>query len=464
MITLLGIKDKIFNEDTASHFLISISSILIGIWAVKDTIALRNLLLWGGALISLFYILHQIKPILKVSKQSVLRLIPFTLIILMFMWVLLHYFFLSQYPDIQLQELKSTWLRSFLAAVLGLGAGIALQQKPKTLNLFWIGAILCFAILVSQYIPRAYSIRNIYAIDWYGGYYIYKGKINAVLIGTVLIAGFGGMVMDRMKMIGFQRSRMSLFIFGLGVILVLFSYVFILDTRNGIGLATLILLSWIFYGFILILQNRSWKLSDHARVITIGLIALSIFAIFVFQQAKHNSGWGTLIEDSKIAMQIDKYPNWKNIELMGYPATDGGRVVAGNTYERVAWAIVGMQLIPRHALGVGVLNKPFGRILQEQYPGALPSSTHSAWIELTLAFGIPGILLIVGCLLSLLFGAIKSSPFPFQIGTWSLGLALLMVYALGELSTQHGVEILFYFLAVLSGLLLSSSNTNSTEI
>lgn len=464
MITSSSIKDKFFKEEFSVYTLIAISSVLVGIWAVKDTIALRNALLVVGAIISLFYAASRIRSFLRHGKISLGKFTPLGILFFMFFWVLLHYFFFSKYPEIQLQELKSTWLRSLLAAILGLGSGIALHRYSKALNLFWMGAILSFLILVAQYIPRAYSIHNMYAMDWYGGYYIYIGKINAVLIGTLLIAGFGGMVLDQVKAIGFQRSRMSLFLFGFGVILVLFSYVFILDTRNGIGLAALILLSWIFYGCILMLRNRSWKLWDYARVIAISFIALSILAIFAFQQAKHNSGWNTLIEDSKIAMQTDKYPNWKNIESMGYPLTDEGRSVAGNTYERVAWGTVGVQLIPRNVLGIGVLNRTFGRILQEQYPGALPSSTHSAWIEFALAFGIPGIILMVGCLLSLIYASINSPAFLFKTCTWSLSLALLMVYALGELSTQHGVEILFYFLAFLSGLLLLSGDINAAEV
>lgn len=463
-MTSSSLKNKFFKEEFSAFTLIAISLVLVGIWAVRDTIALRNLLLAVGALISLFYTTSRIRSFLRHGKISPMRFIPLALLFLMFFWVLLHYLFLSQYPETQLQELKSTWLRSFLAAILGLGAGIALYRYPKALNLFWMGAILSFVILVAQYVPRAHSIQNIYAMDWYGGYYIYIGKINAVLIGTLLIAGFGGMVLDQIKAVGLQGSRMSLLLYGFGVILVLFSYVFILDTRNGIGLSALILISWIIYGCILMLRNRSWRLWDYVRVISISLIALCILSIFAFQQAKHNSGWNTLIEDSKIAMQIEKYPNWRNIELMGYPLNDEGRSVAGNTYERVAWATVGVQLIPSNVLGIGVLNRPFGRILQQHYPGALPSSTHSAWIEFTLAFGIPGMALMLGCLLSLIYASIKTPDYLFQICTWSLSLALVMVYALGELSTQHGVEILFYFFAFLSGLLLLSGHINSAKV
>ena len=36
--------------------------------------------------------------------------------------------------------------------------------------------------------------------------------------------------------------------------------------------------------------------------------------------------------------------------------------------------------------------------------------------------------------------------------TISIALSLMLLYALGELSTQHGVEVLFYLMALLTGL------------
>lgn len=123
-----------------------------------------------------------------------------------------------------------------------------------------------------------------------------------------------------------------------------------------------------------------------------------------------------------------------------------------------------MQFIPSNVLGIGVLNRPFGRIFQQHYPGASPSSTQSAWIEFTLAFGIPGIALMVGCLLGLIYASIKTPDYLFQICAWSLSLALIMVYTLGGLSAQHGVEILFYFFAFLSGLLVLSGHINFAKV
>ena len=45
-------------DDLLGLILVLLSSLLLGIWAVKETIALRNILLVCGTLISIYYILH----------------------------------------------------------------------------------------------------------------------------------------------------------------------------------------------------------------------------------------------------------------------------------------------------------------------------------------------------------------------------------------------------------------------
>ena len=106
--------------------LILIGSILLGIWAVKGTIALRNILLGIGTPISLLYCYQYFK--FNQQKIPSKNFSPMILIGLMFCWVIFHYLFLSRFPEIQLQELRSTWLRTFLAAIVGFGTGLEIYE------------------------------------------------------------------------------------------------------------------------------------------------------------------------------------------------------------------------------------------------------------------------------------------------------------------------------------------------
>jgi hypothetical protein len=154
--------------------LILISSVLLGIWAVKSTIALRNSLLVVGTLISIPYIYL----FFKLQKQNIplKNWVPIILLGLMFFWVIFHYFFLSRFSGQQFHELSSTWLRSGLAVIVGLSVGLALHKRPNGINLLWMGILLSFAYLFYQYIPKALTLKSLFVIDFEN--YIYFGKIN----------------------------------------------------------------------------------------------------------------------------------------------------------------------------------------------------------------------------------------------------------------------------------------------
>jgi hypothetical protein len=84
----------------------------------------------------------------------------------------------------------------------------------------------------------AVSTNNIY----YRGYehFIYPGKINGVLAGTILIAGLLGTLFDRFQSINFKAKIFLVLFWLIGSCAVFYAFVYIFDSRNGIGLAILI--------------------------------------------------------------------------------------------------------------------------------------------------------------------------------------------------------------------------------
>ena len=440
-------------KDTLGLALILINTVLLGIWAVKDTIALRNFLLCVGSLLSIFFIALQIKDGLLSIKVSAVRFIPLLLVFLMFGWVVFHYFFLSQYPQVQLHELQSTWFRSFLSVIVGVGMALALLKHPRAFLLMWLGAIASFIFLFFQYLPKAYLTHSLYAVDWYGGYYIYIGKNNAVLMGTLLVAGLGGAMLDQIRLGKVRRPYGCLAWCIFALILILFDYVFILDTRNGIGLAVLIMFIWLLLGIKFLLQSGTLKMFKHLRLIGIGFVFLLAFVALTVQQIRYNSGWSSLLEDAKVAVQVDKYPHWQNDRKWGYPQNALGREVNNSNYERVAWATVGVGLIARHPLGIGVGDGSFAKLLEQEGYINPPHSTHSAWVELGMTYGVPGLVLLLGSLFGILLVDLVVPKSQNQVFIISLGFGISMLYAVGELNTKHGCEVLMYFLALLSTLL-----------
>jgi hypothetical protein len=73
--------------------LLILSSILLGIWAVKGTIALRNILLVSGTLLSIYYIVQEWRDGHLKEECTFWKVVPIFLIGLCFIWVVIHYLF-----------------------------------------------------------------------------------------------------------------------------------------------------------------------------------------------------------------------------------------------------------------------------------------------------------------------------------------------------------------------------------
>lgn len=446
--------------------LVILSSVLLGIWAAKETIALRNILLISETLLSVIYIANQFKHHKLKAQCDFWRVMPFLFLALTFIWVATHYLFFSIDSAQQLKELKSTWLRSFMASIVGLGTGLALRNHPNRLNLLWAGIFVAFAVLFYQYIPRAIFQQKFLVPDY--DHYLFHLKINTVLMGAILLAGIDGALFDHLRNIGFQfryfRWSYLLYWF-MATAMALWAFVYIVDARNGIGLSTILYGFWFGCATIILIQSemklrnlKSWFIFLFAAA---GLLLILYFA---FQQTKVNSGWANLVDDAKIAVQIERYPNWQNLAQLGYPKRDDGKIVTPNTYERVAWATAGSRAILGSPLGVGVLSYPFK--IHPMRPPSMPGghsisaiATHSGWVELGLSFGLPILVLIFGSLLLSLMNAL-SGAYPAKMTILGICILTLCFYTVGEATIDHGLEVLFFLLALPPALMFTSMTSS----
>jgi len=433
----------------------------LGIWAVKGTIAFRNIILVSGTLFSIYYIVQEWRYGELKDQCTLWKILPFVLIGFAFFWVIVHYFFFSIEPAQQFQELGSTWLRAFMASIVGLSTGLALRHHPNRLNLLWLGIFVAFLILFYQYIPRALTQNKLLVPDY--DHYLFHLKINTVLMGMILIAGIDGALLDHVRAIQYRWSAMRLWYLAYWFIctsLVLWAFVFVVDARSGIGLSTILYSFWFLCALVFFIQSqiRGPNLKSAFALLITG-IGLCLILYFAFFQSTVNKGWHTLLADAKLAVQIDRYPNWQNLPELGYPKRDDGQIVTPNTYERVAWATAGSRAIIAYPQGIGILAYPFAK-----HPNAPPKmvargeipviATHSGWVELGLAFGIPILTLIFSNLL-LIFIEAAYHPYPARMTVLGFVVLITFLYTVGEVAIQHGLEILFYFLALMPALLFT---------
>lgn len=440
---------------------------LLAIWAMQHTIALRNILLSLGCLLSIAY-LYQRE---RVAPFSIgwLNLMPILFICCLFIWIVLHYFWLSQDPALQLKELRSIWFRSAEAAFLGWVCGFVISQRPARLNLLAYGLIAGFVILYFQYLPRVWVTHQLFHPDHLN--YIFYGKINGVLVGTLLIAGIGGRLIDLLSDESARPSKIAWNIaFSVFFIAIpLYTYVFIFDAKNGIGLSIILAVFWGLWVMNRFLGFHSPTSSWKGKLISVAtvFVLLTLMAGFGWLQLKQNSSWQYLAEDIEESIQIDKYPQWRSPSTLGYPRLLSGRVITPNVFERVSWATAGLRLIPSNPWGNGILQYPLERSLMPIFPNlppnSLPGSTHSGWIELLLSFGFPALICLWGALVAAAYGVIKGSS-PFKGFVMSLVVAIFSMYTVGELSNHHAVEILIFSILFLAGLTLPASKKLSTGI
>ncbi len=439
---------KHLNLDKLGFILVILNAILLSIWAVKHTVALRNLLLGLGTFLSIIYVAVDWRQGFLRKRLIFPNNLPFIFLGLVFLWVLSHFFFFSQDPQLHLHELSSTWLRALLASVMAFGCGLVISKRPALINYLWLGLLASILAVSPRYVAKAMALHNLFAPDYEG--YIFYGKIYAVMTGTILMAGLTGTLLDQWRCCGIMNCLKQGVFWLLGSLISLYSYVFIFDARNGTGLTIILFCGLFIFGLIWAAQyiKKTRSISGVKAIITLLLGLLLLGGVFWQQQVKHNSGWVYLIEDVKIAIQVDRYQEWQTSNVTGvYPKTDLGRQVTGNNYERVAWAVVGLRMLAQHPLGEGVLYGPFSRLLQVDYPKATALSTHSGWIDLGLSMGIPGLILLWGVVVSTICVCIRNHGSLMMAGI-VISALLFLLYTVGELSNSHSVEILFYWLSI----------------
>jgi len=445
--------------------LILLSAILLGIWLLPGTIGLRNILLVLMGPISLIYCWRKLR--VNSVKISLINWMPIAGIGGLFFWVLIHYFWFSRYPELQLHELKTTWLRSLLATIIGFGVGLSVRSRPNAIFLLWIVLLLSFIYLICQFLvrelPANSGILHVYKD------LLYPGKISGVMAGVILIAGMFGSVVDRYESFSMNAKYVASLLFVGTYILVLYCFVYIFNARNGVGIVFFESVFFLAYFFLVALysslktkkyvKSSAFNMAHRLAIISLATTLTVALSFFVYQHIKNNQDLLNFDQDISASIQIEKFENWKNPQLLGYPLNQSGQLVRHNTYERISWATAGIKIfIPENPLGIGILKEPFGTLMRLKYPGEVGdiNSTHSGWVDIALSFGLPGIGLLLVIFIGVVLMLINSNS-PFKNLSLILLSSLSVLYLVGEVSNKHYIEILFYLLALISGMLFPIS-------
>ena len=441
--------------------LISVVVLLI-IWVLPNTIALRNVLLVTGG-ISGFIVIIQSHFFVGRSWREMMPLYLFSLL---FIWALLHFFFFSLNPELSFNELKGVWFRSAFGSITAIGLSILLRLNQALRPYFFISLFVIAWINLGAYVWLSVEAGHLLLPKDFVWAFVFK-KIEAAFFGVIAISiACANIVFLMSKKIHLKNTRYLIYWF-LGIVSAILSSL-VANTKNGVAVALGLCL---LLGIALVYKASFGKGTSRLRLL---LPASFIVILLVGGWKVHtqfaSQGWNTLLEDVQISSQIDQHnfwringQHWNKVEGEAFPKNSKGLPVAGNTYERIAWATQGVRLISQYPLGYGSINRSFvGMLNHAKVEQQLESQTHSGWIDFGLAFGLPGLFILLLTFASIIYyGLLRGTQFGL-IGVWLI-LGFMPFGLIAEINYKHNFEILMFFVSFAAASTVLMRNANGRD-
>ncbi|QWE06925.1 O-antigen ligase family protein [Polynucleobacter sp. JS-JIR-5-A7] len=421
---------------------------VLNIWAFPHTIAMRNIFLSVGSILGLALLISLGKKLL----QS--RFFSMYLLLALIAWMWVHYFAFPIAPEVAIKELKSTWLRVFLAIILGSAFGLYITQSRILQNIALLSFSSLLLIYLFKYLFYSYSYGGLYNDGYFNGMFISKAGGTYFLLWPFFISCAYIDYLTHQPFIFKEKFADRSYIFLMPTVFFgCFAAFYTLRSLNGLLIASI--------STLVLITRISYSSFSKGRYIKLGVIFLSIFAIFftLHNYSKRDGGkLYNIWSDVQIAAQIDLHPNWRFYpDLPLVPKAPDGHPINASTYYRVANAIQGVRIIQAHPLGAGFTYLPYGLYLSELYPGSTADHTHSGWVDFTLGVGIPGLALFLSAIALALLNAhqiISSKKYfnPHQIlwvycSIWAIG-GITMAWIFLEVSEKEYIEHLIFMVCL----------------
>lgn len=452
------------SKNSAAVLLLT-TAVLLAIWPLPNTMALRHLMLLFGSIAASFILVRNAQRFTHIDAWPTYVLFAF------FLWLIFHLIVLAGNFDQQWRELTGDWLRSFLAAWMGLALGIVLSEPSQHLSSrlqslqqpLLIGGLAGTVAIFSV----CYAYEVLRTGQWvHMNFYIrpYLGKTPLVIFGGLFLPA----LLIKIKSALQHKASSHWYLYGLlGLAATLLMFYFA-NTKNGFAMFGL-LASTFLLQLLHIRKPGTYRAGGYALL----LLCVLGFAYGIGKHLEKNPAWSNLLADYRVGIQIDKYNHWKDVEdpHLVWPINDNGVIVNGSTYARVAWGRAGLELLKENPWGYGQINHSFGALALQKWSdfhkpdGTTRGATHSGWMDFALGFGLPGILLIWTPLAVSCIRSRKRQDFWSTYALWASPV-IAIGYLTTEVCTGHFIELLFFLSAWFCGLTLkpcSSANVATAD-
>ena len=444
------------NKNTYLQALISQVLAIFGIGALNvgafaHTIGARNICLGFGAFCSLI--------LLSIIRKNLLQTRFFCSYLLLGIvaWMALHYLVFPIASAIAFKELTSTWLRIFLAIILGAGLGLTISRNKTLKNIVLLSFLFLLLLQLLLYGLKIYQLGHLPTSDFNGIFISKAGGTYFLMWSFLIICAYIDFLVHcpsntKTRYQYFFQLFLSAFVLACCI-----GAFYTLRSLNGLLVASICIFVLIVRIFLALVSQRRFLKSGLAFIAVIAVLSL----VALHSYSKQDGGkLSNLLTDAHIGTQVDLYTHWRNYPGTQWsPTLSDGHNVNQSTYYRIANAIEGTRIIKDNPLGAGFTYLPYGYYLSRLYPGSQSDHTHSGWIDFTLGVGIPGLVLCWGAIalaISLGLSQIRKRSslnlpptlWPY-ITVWALsGMTLLWVVL--EVSEKEYLEHLFLMIAFLA--------------
>lgn len=414
------------------HISLFILFLLIMLWQMPGTIALRNVLLGFLLLLTINLAFTQRRVIAdQLPKLSTCLLIGLSC------WMVVVVVGWGVEPALSWRELIGQWLVPCLCAFSGgVLAGSAIRRGERLLLIKTVFAALLLQVFIHDLMNLwAYSVSGEFAfraapflrlaeylramvseeasVDLFQPGLMDKFSYVNNTLAALLIAEVVQRLIRKTRLLPYSNSFI-----GLAIIAMLFcSYT--VRTRNGnVGLLILVATAG------LLVCLKLLPRISRVKVLTGAVALLVILATMGSLFYKSDPRWKTLVETIPIAWDTQTHKAW--IKQAPFPRLPNGEEVDGSNYERLAWAKEGMKLVMDQPWGTGFNRNAFGDGIDRKYNlggSCRGAHSHSGLIDFAIANGLPGLVLWLAFLASLAWAGWRA----FSGDQMAMGLILMFL-------------------------------------
>lgn len=416
-----------------------ICAILYLIWPTAHTIALRKLILVIAA--GLGFVLW-----IKSDDRYFILISPWLIFLgLLLIWVVFHAGFLSQNGSEAWREFWGQWFPAYLAIIAGIGLALAGRKFNSEIFITYLLVVMAVqpVLFIFNSVYRSIELGHL-ATDFYIGMLGTDLKTSLTFSSDMLAA------LSCAKIIESYNANVKCknnYRWWMTIVLAILVAIFASSTNSILLIVTCVILTLTLLGF---------KLK--IRLSLSRILAVAIALILITYSASMNisiaNKWQRMIGNAKVALDVDTYPNWINDQVYGLPKNELGEQLSHSFYMRVAWSVIGPQLVLENPWGYGVTRKAFERLVQKKYPEASIANAHNSYLNLSSAVGIPGLLFFVFALVAIFRQLHKSNSEYAGPAMWMIGIYAVH-WATDALERDHFFESYLFVIAFLMTLTMN---------